>query len=159
MKTKLLSFFILLLSANFYISCNSKPNDETIQAEVNKNIANTSITATVSEGVVTLTGDCPDENCKSSAETAAKNTKNVKSVVDNINVTAAQETAPVVISNDDVLKNSVDSVLKNYNGVSADVADGVVTLRGNIERPKLQDLIMALNGLHPKKIDNQLVIK
>ena len=66
---------------------------------------------------------------------------------------------PVVISNDETLRNNVDNVIKPYDGVSAEIKDGVVTLRGNIKQDELQTLIMKVQELKPKKVENQLVIK
>jgi hypothetical protein len=63
------------------------------------------------------------------------------------------------ISPDATLRTSVDNVLKAYDGVQADVKDGVVTLRGNIKQDDLQTLIMKVQELKPKKVENQLVIK
>jgi len=67
--------------------------------------------------------------------------------------------APVVISSDESLRNNVSDVIKPYDGVTADVKDGVVTLRGNIKQDELQTLIMKVQELKPKKVENQLVIK
>ena len=71
----------------------------------------------------------------------------------------ASETKPVEISSDATLRSSVNDVIKEYNGVEADVKDGVVTLRGNIKQDQLQPLIDKVHGLKPKKVENQLVIK
>ena len=109
------------------------------------------------DGVVTLTGEVKDDASKASAETVAKGVKGVKSVVNNLTVAPAP--APVVITADDPLKTSVDATLKDFAGVSASVQDGVVTLTGEIKRADLQKLMMALNTLKPKKIENKLTIK
>ncbi|HET9745144.1 MAG TPA: BON domain-containing protein [Chitinophagaceae bacterium] len=66
---------------------------------------------------------------------------------------------PVEISSDATLRSSVNDVVKAYDGVQAEVKDGVVTLRGNIKQDELQTLIMKVQELKPKKVDNQLVIK
>jgi hypothetical protein len=66
---------------------------------------------------------------------------------------------PVEVSSDETLRNNVGNVIKPYDGVSADVKDGVVTLRGSINQSDLQTLIMKVQELKPKKVDNQLVIK
>ena len=65
----------------------------------------------------------------------------------------------VEINPDATLRTSVDNVLKAYDGVSAEVKDGVVTLRGNIKQDDLQTLIMKVQELKPKKVENQLTIK
>ena len=65
----------------------------------------------------------------------------------------------VEISSDATLRTSVNDVVKAYDGVEADVKDGVVTLRGSIKQEQLQSLIMKVQELKPKKVENQLVIK
>ena len=65
----------------------------------------------------------------------------------------------VEISSDETLRNNVNNVVKSYDGVSAEVKDGVVTLRGNVKQDDLQALIMKVQELKPKKVENQLVVK
>lgn len=65
----------------------------------------------------------------------------------------------VEINPDATLRTSVDNVLKAYDGVSADVKDGVVTLRGNVKQDDLQSLLMKVTELRPRKVENQLTIK
>ena len=161
MQTRLSKLIIIMLftglSGMMLTSCKG-PSDNDIQTSVNEKIsANTGITATVTGGVVTLSGECADENCKTSAEASVKGVKGVKSVSNNITIAAAP--APVTITADDPLKQGVDAALSNYNGVTADVNDGVITLRGDIKRADLQKLMVSLNALRPKKIDNQLSVK
>ena len=72
---------------------------------------------------------------------------------------AAPAPAPVEITADEPLRASVNDAVKQYDGVEAEVKDGVVTLRGEIKRDNLQKLMMSLNELKPKKIENQLVVK
>lgn len=73
--------------------------------------------------------------------------------------TASTSTAPVVIAEDDTLAKGVQDATKDFPGVTADVKDGEITLSGNITREKLQTLMMSLNSLHPKKINNNLTIE
>ena len=65
----------------------------------------------------------------------------------------------VEISSDETLRTNVNNLVKSYDGVSAEVKDGVVTLRGNVKQEDLQPLIMKVQELKPKKVENQLVIK
>jgi hyperosmotically inducible periplasmic protein len=156
-----LGICLLLTAGITFSSCNSQPKDSKIQkdfedkAKTNPQLS--TISASVNDGVVTLNGLCPDAACKTNAENAAREVKGVKSVVNNI--TIAEATAPVVIADDATLKNSVDAVVKNYKGVEASVMNGEVTLRGTIERARLQQLMMDLNATNPKKVNNQLTIK
>lgn len=149
--------WLLLLFA--MVSCKSGPSDEQIQRDLSGNL-NGSVTATVKDGVVTLSGTCPDENCKTSSESSAKNAKGVKSVVNNIVVnTPAPAPAPVEITQTDSLQTSVDALLASYKTVKAKVDNGVVTLTGEIKRSQLTTLMQSVNELKPKKVENKLVIK
>jgi osmotically-inducible protein OsmY len=156
-----LGIMLALSSGMVTTSCNNQPKDSKIVSDFGDKAKNNpqllNVTASVNEGVLTLTGQCPDENCRSSAEQAARGIKGVKSVVNNIAVSPT--TAPVVIADDGILKNNVDDVVKKYNDVSADVQNGEVTLRGTIKRDDLQKLMMDLNAMNPKKVNNQLTIK
>jgi hyperosmotically inducible periplasmic protein len=72
------------------------------------------------------------------------------------------ETKPgntVQVSDDQTLRSSVNDVVKDYNGVTAEVDNGVVTLKGTIQKDNLQNLIMKIQELKPKKVENKLVIK
>jgi hypothetical protein len=140
------------------------PKDSNIQAAVETAIKNnaavTGISASVQDGVVTLSGECKDEASKSAIEAEAAKVKGVKKVVNNCTITPPpMQQAPVTISPDDTLSKNVKDAIAGYPGVNATVTDGVVTLTGEIKRANLQKLMMSLQSLHPKKIDNKLTIK
>ncbi len=67
--------------------------------------------------------------------------------------------APVEIAPDTALQAGVRDATKDYPGVKADINNGEITLTGEIKRSKVADLMMSLNSLKPKKINNQLTIK
>lgn len=152
------------LSGLLLLGCKGKQTDAEIQASINEKIASKEemkgLNASVTNGVVTLNGECATEECRKDCAEAIKDVKGVKEVNNNIRVASiASPSAPVEIAADETLRSSVNDVVKKYDGVQADVKDGVVTLRGSVKRDKLQDLIINLNELKPKKVDNQLVIK
>jgi hypothetical protein len=74
------------------------------------------------------------------------------------NTTTKMPDTTVVISADDSLKRMIPDATKDYPGVTASVDQGVVTLTGTITRDRLPKLMMAINALHPKKINNNLTI-
>lgn len=151
-KSKPLFAIAILLSVA--VSCNNKPDDKQIQDNVtkqlqdNKNYAG--VNSTVKDGTVILTGMCEGDNCAADIEKNVKDINGVKNVENNI----AKDN-----STDLTMRTSLQSIITKYPGVQADVADGVVVLRGNIDRDNLQALMSDLSTLHPKKIDNQLVVK
>ena len=91
--------------------------------------------------------------------TVSESCKNKKKTEPTVQEEKKTTDAPVEISSDATLRISVDNLLKTYDDVHAEVKDGVVTLRGNIKQSDLQNLIMKIQELKPKKVENQLVIK
>ena len=162
-NSRLAMMLLLFFIVPFFIS-SCGPKDSKIQADVETAIRNNpstnGIAANVEKGVVTLSGEVKDEASKSAAESEVAKVKGVKQVVNNCTVTPpAAQSAPVTISPDETLTSNVNDAIKDYPGVKATVTDGVVTLTGNIKRSNLQKLMMSLQSLKPKKIDNQLTIQ
>lgn len=150
--TKSILAVVIALSVGF-TSCKQKDTDiqKTVQSK-----ETTSVTVAVNDGVATLTGEVPDDAAKIHAEEIAKGQKGVKSVINNLTVTMPAVMAPVVVAGDDPLMMSVRDAVKDHPTVNATVNDGVITLNGTLKKDKLAKLMMALNALHPKKIDNNL---
>jgi osmotically-inducible protein OsmY len=157
----MLLYFIIV---PFFIS-SCGPKDSKIQTAVETAIRNnpsvTGIAASVQDGVVTLSGECKDEASKSAVESEVAKVKGVKQVVNNCTVIPPPpaQSAPVTIAQDETLTGNVNDAIKDYPGVKATVKDGVVTLIGVVKRSNLQKLMMSLQSLKPKKIDNQLTIQ
>lgn len=138
-------------------SCKGKNKDteiqSAIQAKTQSDAAFAGVNYAVAEGVVTLTGQTADETNKSNVENSVKGIDGVKSVVNNITV------APVTITQDNPLQAGAERIAAKYGNVQAETSDGVITLRGQIQRDSLQQLMIEMNELKPKSIENQLVIK
>jgi len=160
---KILRQFIAAVSLSILIfSCG--PKDAEVQTAVDTALrANndlSGLTATVKDGVVTLTGETKDETLKAKAEEIAKGVKGVKNVINNSTVAAPPPApAPVVISADETLSNSVNEVLKDFPGVKAEIKDGVITVTGELKRDSWLKLRPMLDALRPKKVENKLTIK
>ena len=160
MKITKIMLSMLLMSSLFFIGCGQKDSD--IKASVEEKLKTnemmtTPLAVSVSDGVVTLSGQCTDESCKAKCEELAKSVKGVKSVVNNAVVATAA--APVQTSTDDALTTGVKDAIKDHPTVQASVNNGVVTLTGEIKRDQLQKLMQTLNTLNPAKIENKLTIK
>jgi osmotically-inducible protein OsmY len=112
--------------------------------------------------VVSLTGSVNSDPNKSRAEELTKGVEGVKSVTNNLTVRPPLVNAtPPPVSPDLKLRTDVMASLTKYGitGVTADVANGEVTLTGNLPRAKLQDAMKAANEAHPKKVINKLTLK
>ena len=72
--------------------------------------------------------------------------------------TATPTPTPVAASEDNALKNTVEANLTKagVTGVTVEVKDGVVTLKGSVPAAKFADAVKAANDAKPKKVDNQL---
>ncbi|HEV7331959.1 MAG TPA: BON domain-containing protein [Flavisolibacter sp.] len=147
--------FLLVLGLSTIVpSCNSKPDDQELQENITKELQNNAsfkgVTATVSDGIVTLAGSCEGDNCATEAAEKVASVNGVDSVQNNI-----QDQSKTDLT----LRTSVQTIISKYQGVQADVAAGVVVLRGSIDRNQIQPLMNELEALQPNKIDNQLAVK
>ena len=144
-----------------FVSC--KPKDADIKTAVEQAISAipdaAGATIEVKDGIATITGEFKDETARIAAETAAKAVKGVKSVVNNGTVAAPVVVAPVEVSADAALISAVADAVKDFGTVKADVKDGIITLTGEIQKTNLPKLMMSLNALKPKKVDNKLTVK
>ncbi len=159
--TKTLAIMILALSIGF-VSCKLKDADikTAVEQALSSHPGAEAVTVDVKDGIVTLAGEFKDETCKTDCETATKGVKGVKSVVDNGNVTPPPApVAPVVISADETLTQTVADAIKDFPSVKAEVKDGVVILTGEINKANLIKLMQSVNALKPKKVDNKLTVK
>lgn len=157
---KIKSILLTMSLALSLIAC--APKDSDIQKEISAKLAdNPEVQVTVQDGVATISGICKDGAFKKEIEASIKEVKGVKSVMNNCQIVQPEETAAaaVIITTDSVLDKAVSDVVKSYNGVSATVVGGVVTLSGEIKRSQLQPLIQKIQELKPKKVDNKLTIK
>jgi len=153
----------ILLGMSFAFSLVAcAPKDADIQKEINEKLNTPSVQVTVHEGVATIVGTCDDDAFKNNIERSVKAVKGVKTVVNNCQIPVANVETPaaaVIINSDADLDKSVGKVVKAYDGVSATVVGGVVTLSGEIKRSELTSLIQSLQELKPKKVENKLTIK
>jgi hyperosmotically inducible periplasmic protein len=154
---------LLLLAAS--AACHHGPDDATITANVKAKLAAdamlaaTPINVDTKDGVVTLTGTVASAAAVAQAASDAQSVEGVKSVTNNL--TAKPAPTPPIIAADDPLKTQVTANLTKYGitGVTVTVANGEVTLTGDLPRAKLQDAMKAASEAHPKKVNNKLNLK
>ena len=157
MQSKFRWIFLLVAGACF-VSCGNR-SDEEIQKDITNKLSENNagglnyanVQASVKDGTLTLTGQCEGENCVDSLSERVKAVDGVKKVQNNVTKTDA--------ATDLTLRTSVQSIISKYVGVQADVAGGVIVLRGTIQRDQVQPLMNELSVLKAKKLDNQLAIQ
>lgn len=156
MKLSKILMGLLLSISVLAISC--KSNDADIKTDAQK-VLPAEARVEVMDGVATLSGEFKDEASKNNAVEALAKFKGVKSVVNNASV--MQSTAPEQIdtASDMMLNNGVNDATKDFPTVKAEINGGVITLTGEINKSSLPKLMMAINELKPRKIENRLTIK
>ena len=156
----------------FFAGCNSQAVDDTaITTKVKSKLATDSQTSAIrisvetKNGVVTLTGDVPNDTEKTKAEALAKNTEGVKRVQNEIKVT------PEASSSKDVGESLSDAAIlaklkakllaDGITGTDVDVNNGAVVLKGQVDDPqkksKAEELAKNTSGV--KDVKNELTIK
>ncbi len=161
----LLTFIAAASLSLFLFSCGAKDADvqSAVETALKANSELSGLSASVKDGVVTLSGETKTESAKVQAEEITKSVKGVKNVINNSTVAAPPpppvEPAPVVIAGDEALLKAVSDIIKDFPGVKAEVKEGVIILTGEIKRTSLQKLMPMLHSLKPKNIDNKLTIK
>lgn len=147
--------FLPIIFLSFFAACSSKPSDTEMQQSINKQLSGNAnyegVTASVSGSTVTLSGNCEGENCVTEVEKIVKENKYVVSVINNI-----QQKLP---DTDVALNTSLQNIISNYPGVEGEISDSIIILKGSITRDSLPVLMNEISGLHPRRIDNQIVVK
>lgn len=95
-------------------------------------------------------GDKDNANANNSNTNTARNT--------NTAPTATATPTPVSASEDTAIKNKTEAALSKagVSGVTVEVKEGVVTLKGDVPKAKWQDAMKAANESGAKKVNNQL---
>ena len=156
MKIKFLTVIALAI-ALIAGACGKKDAD--VQKAVQDKLAadNVSgVTATVKDGVATLTGEVADITVKNRAETAAKTVDGVKSVTNNITLKPLPVATPAAA--DPALTGKINENLKKAGctGATAEVVNGKVTIKGTVPEAKYVECIKVVNQSGVTGIDNQL---
>lgn len=161
MKTvRLLSVILLASTLVFTLHSCYNVSDADIQNEaqelLNANPELTGVVVSVQSKVATLTGIVKDEATKTYAETVVADVKNVSSVINQLEVVPP---APDYTELDAAINAALTDALKNHSTVTAEVADGIITLSGEIVEKDLPTLMQKLNALNPVQIVNNLTVK
>lgn len=157
MNTSKFLAIIAIVSVTAFTGCTL--NDAEIQTKINDQLKESpelsGVTATVEDGVATLSGMVQNEAQKSNAASIAQNASGVDSVVNNINVETPAPPSSSLIS-DDTLMEAAKPILEKFPGVSGSVSAGVITLTGTVDSAKKSALLDSLRTLHPNDINDQL---
>jgi len=154
---RILMVFVVTVFAFYLPACKSKSKDADIKTNVESvltsNAAYNDVTVDVTDGVATVRGSVRDAATQSSLQTDVAGVKGVKSVQNNTSIAAVVTAPPPTITADDPLAAGLNDALKDYPTVKATVNNGVVSVTGETTSANWKKIKMALDGLHPKKVD------
>lgn len=125
MKLSKVLMGLAVMTTLAFVGC--KPKDEDILKAVNEKIAGMTemkgMTATVKEGVVTLSGECKDEKCKEDCKKAIEEAKikGVKEVISNCTIAPPPAPAPASLTTtlDEATMQKVKDGLKDIKGITS----------------------------------------
>jgi osmotically-inducible protein OsmY len=155
---RILMIVIVTVFAFYMPACKSKPKDAEIKTAVESVLTSNpdynGVVVDVTDGVATVRGEVRDAATQSSLQTAVAGVKGVKSVQNNTSIAPPPVVVtPPTITADDPLTMGVTDALKDYPSVKATVNNGVITVTGETTAANWKKIKMALDGLHPKKVD------
>ena len=164
MKLTKLLMAVVVSATLLFVSC--KPKDADIKANVEKALAAdpmmTGTTVDVKDGVVTISGECKDDACRTHCEEVAKGVKGVKSVVNNCTVTAPPAPPPASVTTvlDEATQQKVKDGIKDIPGVTVEFVGDKAVLKGEVtaaNRMKIMQMLASakvlsdVSGLTDKK--------
>ena len=156
MKTKFLA--ILSIACVLFMAACGKSDADLTKAVNDKLKADgvAGITASVKDGVATLTGEAADITVKNKAEASAKAVEGVKSVVNSATLKPLPTATPAAA--DPALTGKITEDLKKAGctGASVTVVNGKVTVTGEVPSAKYATCIQTIQQSGITGIDNQL---
>ncbi|MDU1904800.1 MAG: BON domain-containing protein [Dysgonomonas sp.] len=159
MKRSLFFYVCLVFAAVTLYSCGAE--DPELKRKIERELADKypSISASVLNGIATLTGTVESEEQKAEAGEIAKNVKYVRSVTNDIFVRI--EEPEIVITPDEAMTTMISEGLNNqgYQGIVVTVSDSVATLKGEAKKADVKKIMQIVNDASPKKVINELTVK
>jgi osmotically-inducible protein OsmY len=158
MISKKFTMFVFVLIASVIAAACGK-SDADIQKAVQAKLTAdnvTGVTASVKDGVATLTGEVADITVKNKADASVKSVEGVKSVTNNLTLRPLpQATAS---TNDAALQGIIEENWKKAGctGATIEVKDGVATLSGTVPDAKFAECVMIAQEAKPKQVVNSL---
>lgn len=157
MKVKFLTF-LMLAAALIMAGCGK--SDADLAKAVNDKLAAdkiTGVTATVKDGVASLTGEVADITVKTKAEASAKTVEGIKSV-DGANLKTKPLPVATPAAPDPALTGKITENLKKAGctGANVTVVNGVVTVLGEVPAAKYQECVQVIMQAGITGLKNEL---
>ncbi len=160
---KLKIYTVLIMTAALLAIACGKSDADLTKAANDKLAADkiAGVTASVKDGVGTLSGEVADITVKTKAEASVKGVEGIKSVNNQLTLPPPKPAATPA-GDDKMLEGTVNENLKKagLTTVTATVADGSVTLTGTVAtKEDFAKAQMAATSTNPKHVDNKVEVK
>ncbi len=151
-------FFTVLMLAIAMMAAACGKSDAELTTAVNDKLKAdgvTGVTATVKDGVATLTGEVADQTVKAKAEASAK-VEGIKSVTNSLTLKPLPVATPAAA--DPALTAKINENLKKAGctGANAAVVSGVVTVVGEVPAAKYRECVQIVQQSGITGIKNEL---
>ena len=156
MKVRFLTILMLALAV-MAAACGK--SDQDLATAVNDKLRTdgiTGVTASVNDGVATLTGEVADQTVKTRAEASARTVEGIKSVTNNVTTRPLVQATPAAA--DPALTGKITENLKNAGctGANVTVSGGTVTVTGTVPSAKYAQCIQVIQQSGITGIQNNL---
>ncbi len=166
MKINRLLMAVAITVAIGFTSCSPKDGDiqTAIETKLKAKPDMTGTTVDVKDGVATIAGECKDDACKADCEKITQEVKGVKSVINNLTITAPPPppvTAPDSMTTvlDEATQQRVKDGLKDINGVTVEFSGDKAVLTGEVTKANRRKIMQILAAAKVKSDVSKLTDK
>lgn len=162
MKKTILMGAVALAVSFVSISCKKKVSDADLQTQATTIVtSNPNASVEVKDGVAHLSGTFANQQAKDAMITQLKAVNGIKDVMDmsvleEPSVTPSVTTTTVV---DPVVQQKVKDAVKDFPGVTVEVVNNELTLKGNVSPDQARKIKESVDALKIGKYNNNLVVK
>lgn len=162
MKANKLLMALAITTAIGFTGCSPKDADikTAVETKLKSKPDMTSVMADVKDGVATISGECKDATCKADCEKMTQDVKGVKSVINNLSITAppAPVAPPASLSTslDGSTQQKVKDGLKDIPGVTVEFSDDKAVLTGEVTKANRMKIMQMLSSAKVKSDVSQL---
>ena len=152
-------FLTILMLAMAVMAAACGKSDQDLATAVNDKLRTdgiTGVTASVNDGVATLTGEVADQTFKTRAEASARTVEGIKNVTNNVTTRPLVQATPA--APDQALTGKITENLKDAGctGATVSVSGGTVTVSGTVPSAKYAQCIQVIQQSGITGIQNNL---
>ena len=162
MKKTILMGAVALAVSFASISCKKKVSDADLQTQATTIVtSNPNASVEVKDGVAHLSGTFANQQAKDAMITQLKAVNGIKDVMD-MSVLEEPSVTTTITTNavvDPAVQQKVQDAVKDFPGVTVEVVNNELTLKGNVSPDQARKIKESVDALKIGKYNNNLVVK